>query len=91
MERDTETRFERVEEDIKKLFVRTDETNRWQGRYGEKIENIEKSISGLMVSMQTLLDKPQKRWDMVVASAISAVVGSVITGSISLVLFKGMM
>lgn len=83
MEKEIETRFERNEEDIRKLFRCTDETNRWQGKYGEKIDNIADSI-------KALLDKPQKRWDMVVASAISAVVGGGI-GAAILSIFGGVL
>jgi len=78
MEKDIETRFERIEEDVRKLFRCTDETNRWQGRFGEKIENMEKSLFAMTSDIKSLLEKPQRRWDSAVASAISAIVGGVI-------------
>jgi len=47
----------------------------WQSKYGTKIENIDFKINELSDQIRELLSKPQKRWDIVVAAAISALVG----------------
>lgn len=91
MDSETSSRFERIEEDIKKLFTCTDNSNVWQGKYGEKIENIEKAMETLNTSIKELLSKPQKRWEMVIASAISAVVGGAIAAIIARLFYVGMM
>jgi len=73
-----ECRVERLEKDVQILYERTNETKIWQGIFGVKIDNIEKSLVAMTADIKSLLEKPQKRWDAVVASAISAVVGGVI-------------
>ena len=78
MEKEIETRFERNEEDIRKLFKCTDESNRFQGRVEVKIENIEKSLATMTADIKSLLDKPQRRWDTLVTVAITALVRGVI-------------
>ena len=91
MDSETSSRFERIEEDIKKLFTCTDNSNVWQGKYGEKIETIEKGIDKMTISIQELLNKPQRRWETVIASAISAVVGGGIAAIIARLFYVGMM
>jgi len=78
VEKEIETRFERNEEDIRKLFKCTDESNRFQGRVEVKIENIEKSLATMTADIKSLLEKPQRRWDTLVTVAITALVSGVI-------------
>jgi len=78
MDKEIETRFERNEEDIRKLFKCTDESNRFQGRVEVKIENIEKSLATMTADIKSLLEKPQRRWDTLVTVAITALVSGVI-------------
>lgn len=89
MDNELETRFKRIEGDIIKLFTCTDNTNVWQGKYGEKIDTIEKSIDKMALSIQALLDKPQKRWDGVVNSSITAIVGGIIGVILTTIFYKG--
>ena len=76
-------RIERIESDIQVLYERTNETKIWQATYGEKISNIENNVKKMTESIEVLLGKPQRRWDMVVASAISAVVGGTLMAIVS--------
>ena len=89
MDKEIETRFERNEDDIRKLFKCTDESNRFQGRMEEKMTNIEKSIDSIVMDVKTLLGKPQRRWDTIVTVAITALVSGVIGVMIASV-FGGM-
>jgi len=45
----------------------------------------------MTISIQELLNKPQRRWEMVVASAISAIVGGAIAAIIARLFYVGMM
>ena len=70
--------LERMQKDIETLFSRTNETREWQAKFGEKIENINTNISELKDSICKVLELPQRRWEAVVAAAISALVGGAI-------------
>lgn len=61
----------------------------WQSKYGTKIENIDEKVNELTDSLKEVLSKPQHRWDTVVSSAISAVVGGGV-GAIIATVFNGM-
>ena len=71
----------------------------WQGTYGTKIENIDQKVNELSdslkekvnelnESLKEILSRPQRRWDSVVAAAISAIIGGGI-GAIIANLFNG--
>ncbi len=82
-------RVDRLEEDIrsekesrqkahKEFYERIRDLESNQAVSKEKLETIENKIDGLDGKMDTLLSKPGKRWEAVVAAVISAVVGGLI-------------
>jgi hypothetical protein len=55
--------IEPILKDIEELFKRTNDSGKWQAKYGEKIEKIEKLV-------EKLTEAPAKRWDNIVTSVI---------------------
>ena len=78
LEEDIRSEKESRQKDHKEYYdlIRDMESN--QAVSKEKLETIENKIDGLDGKMDTLLSKPGKRWEAVVAAVISAVVGGLI-------------
>jgi hypothetical protein len=64
---------------VEKLESNVGDVGKWQARYGEKIDNIEKSIGTIISDIRAISEKPQKRWDAVVAAFIAALVSAAIS------------
>lgn len=82
-------RVDRLEEDMKyekesrqkahkEFYSRIRELENNQAVSKEKLETIENKIDGLDGKMDTLLSKPGKRWEAVIAAVISAVVAGLV-------------
>ena len=61
-------------ERIERLEKRAEDVRVWQATYGEKITGIEREMSRLVKLVEGLTDKPQKRWDTLVAALIASAV-----------------
>jgi thymidylate synthase len=64
-------RLDELEADVKELYKRTNNSEIWQAKYGEKIDKIEKLV-------EKLTEAPAKRWDSVVTVAITAIITGVV-------------
>lgn len=67
-------RIEQLEKEVNQLKITTADTKEWQAQYGEKINNIEKSVDKVTKMIEEIAQKPQKRWDTLIAACIAAVV-----------------
>ena len=87
-----------IGEEVKGLRAQIMKTVEWQGKYGERIDKLPEIMSMLITPINDrlvgvenkfneLLAKPQRRWDMVVASAISAIVGGTLMAIVSRVFY----
>lgn len=83
-------RVERLEEDLQKeketrhethkeFYNRIRELEKVQSVNQEKLDNIEGKIDGMDGKLDTLLEKPGKRWESVVAAVIAALAGGIVT------------
>lgn len=66
--------FERIKEDIKDLKAKTDDIAVMR----EQLRQLTASVNSLIVKIDEMLSKPAKRWDTVISSFISAIVGLVV-------------
>jgi hypothetical protein len=67
-----ERRVEGVEKDVKELYKRTDCTNVWQAKNGEKLDNVLIVIGELKEAISSLKSAPGKRWDALIFGIIGA-------------------
>lgn len=83
------SRVERLEEDFQKekearhethkeFYTRIRELEKAQSVNKEKLDNIEGKIDGVDEKLDALLAKPGKRWESIVAAAISAIVSGIV-------------
>lgn len=83
-------RVDRLEEDLQKeketrhethkeFYSRIRELEKAQSVNQEKLDQIEGKIDGMDGKLDTLLSKPGKRWESVVAAVIAALAGGIMT------------
>lgn len=68
----------KLEHDVSELFKRTNVSNVWQAKYGEKIDTIEKNVEKLTKLVEKLTEAPGKRWESIITVIITAIVTGVI-------------
>lgn len=66
------------QESHKEFYRRLRDLENNQSVNQEKLETIEGKIDGMGEKLDTLLEKPGKRWEAIVAAVISAVVAGVV-------------
>lgn len=64
--------FTALKKEVEFLRAENNDSKVWQAKYGERIDTIYKLV-------EDLSSKPQKRWDTVIASFISAVIAAIVT------------
>lgn len=74
-------------ERIKELEDGSTKTLVWQAENGLYIKQILGSMDELKSVLRELQDKPQKRWDAVIAAIISSVIGAIVGGIVAVVKF----
>lgn len=67
-----ETKIRAQEQAISALEEKAEDVRVWQAKYGERIDTICDLVKNLS-------DKPQKRWDAVIAAIIAAVISGAVT------------
>jgi len=68
----TREEFQTLSGRVDVIAGQTNESKIWQGKYGERIDNIYKIV-------EDLSSKPQKRWDTLIASIITAAATAFVT------------
>lgn len=62
---------------VEKLESTSEGSGKWQAKYGEKIDNMEKSINTMLISIGALSAKPEKRWEQVVSLLFTLGIGAI--------------
>ena len=72
-------RLEAVERNQDKLFDRVRLVELAQSKTDQKLDHIKDTLVSLVCKVDSLKDKPSKRWDIVVATMITVVITVVVT------------
>lgn len=69
-------RLNRIEEDIKELYRRMDNSTDRQARTETKLDILIQSVNEMKANLLKLSEKPMQRWESLITTAITAITTS---------------
>jgi len=72
------SRFERLEKDVEKLKDANSQDSLKLVRIEEQLKTLTEKFERLEAQITQLLQQPQKRWDLVTASVVTAAISAVV-------------
>lgn len=78
-----ETRIKQCEKDLDDLFERSRVYSSFQSKTETTLEYIKASIDELKIAVTKIAEQPNKRWETLTTTGISAIVGAIVAYTVT--------